>query len=50
MKTLSVYLILFLGTLACRNLTAQVSTIPVSSLPKNAKLALCGDSITEQRL
>ncbi len=29
---------------------AQVSTVPVKSLPQNAKLAICGDSITEQML
>lgn len=30
--------------------SAQVTTIPVPSLPPNARLAICGDSITEQML
>ncbi len=41
---------LFIALWAAGSLAAQVSTIPVPALPANARLALCGDSITEQRL
>lgn len=45
----------FVAIVACLLLAAatartEVRTIPVSTLPANARLALCGDSITEQRL
>lgn len=43
-------LIILVSMLIPLPLSAQVSTIPLSRLPQNAKLALCGDSITEQRL
>lgn len=40
----------FLLTIAAACATAAVETIPIPDLPPQARLALCGDSITEQML
>lgn len=44
-----VHLLAILSLLAAP-LAAATATIPINGLPQGARLALCGDSITEQRL